>query len=79
MCKAMGIEKGKQLVGRSTIFSEPEAPDPVLVARRIEEVDISISSLAETDFVGHFCLGELDYDSFHQFCHRPSPGSSSSD
>ncbi|CAI9298402.1 unnamed protein product [Lactuca saligna] len=54
------------------------AQDPGHIVR-IEEVDIAISSLAETDFAGHFRLGELDYDNFHQFCRRLGPGSSSSD
>ncbi|CAI9287856.1 unnamed protein product [Lactuca saligna] len=66
-CKALGVEKGMQLGGCSTISSELEVPNPGHVARRAEEVDTALSSLVETDFVGLFRLGKLDYDSFHLF------------
>ncbi|CAI9303718.1 unnamed protein product [Lactuca saligna] len=77
--EALVFEKGKQLGGCSTISGESEAPEPGCGVRRTEEVDTALSSLAETDFVGLFHPGELDYDSFRQFFHRPGPGSSSSD
>ncbi|CAI9292801.1 unnamed protein product [Lactuca saligna] len=78
-CEDLELEKGKQLAYRPTTSSDSDAPDPGFVSRRAKEVDISFSSLAETDFVGHFHLGELNYDSFCQFYRRPGPGSSSSD
>ncbi|CAI9303315.1 unnamed protein product [Lactuca saligna] len=59
-CEALGFENGKQLGGCSIISGEPEASNPCRVASRTKEVDIALSSLAETDFVGLFRLGELD-------------------
>ncbi|CAI9273927.1 unnamed protein product [Lactuca saligna] len=44
-----------------------------------KDVDVVLSSLAETNFAGHFRLGELDYDNFRQLCRRPGPGGTSSD
>ncbi|CAI9292282.1 unnamed protein product [Lactuca saligna] len=75
-CKALGFEKRKQLGGCSTSIGESEFPDPGRVARRAEEVDATLSSLAEIDFAGLFRLGELDYDDLCQFFHRPNPGGS---
>lgn len=66
-CEALRFEKGKRVGGCSTRGGEPEVPDPGRVARMAEKVDAAISSLAETDFAGLFCLGKLDYDSFCQF------------
>ncbi|CAI9304357.1 unnamed protein product [Lactuca saligna] len=63
-CEALGFEKGKRMGGRSASAGEPKVPDPGCVARRAEKVDVALSSLAETYFVGLFCLGELDYDGF---------------
>ncbi|CAI9291375.1 unnamed protein product [Lactuca saligna] len=74
-CEAFKLEKGKQLAGCSTTFGEPESPNLDHVLRGAEEVDITLSSIAETDFAGHFHLGELEYDSFRQFCRRLGPGS----
>ncbi|CAI9283924.1 unnamed protein product [Lactuca saligna] len=77
--EALGFEKGKQLGGFSTSFGEPEVPNPSRVARRAEEVDVALSSLAETNFAGLFCLGKLDHDNFHQFCGMSKLKDSSSD
>ncbi|KAL7598536.1 hypothetical protein Lser_V15G27182 [Lactuca serriola] len=79
VCEALGFEKGKQLGGCSTISGESEASDPGRAERRAVEVDIALTSLAETDFAGLFRLGELDYDSFRRFCRRSGLGSSSLD
>ncbi|CAI9276802.1 unnamed protein product [Lactuca saligna] len=75
-CEALGFEKGKRLGGLSIIADESKALDPVHVARRTEEADIDLSSLAKMDFAGHFHLGELDYDNFRQYCPRSGPGGS---
>ncbi|CAI9298673.1 unnamed protein product [Lactuca saligna] len=56
-CEALGFEKEKQLSGCSTRAREPEVLDPSPVARRVEEVYVTLSSIAETDFVGLFRLG----------------------
>ncbi|CAI9294196.1 unnamed protein product [Lactuca saligna] len=56
-CEALGIEKGKQLGGCSTSFGEHEVSDPVRVTRRAKEVDATLLSLAEMNFVGFFHLG----------------------
>ncbi|CAI9271673.1 unnamed protein product [Lactuca saligna] len=56
-CGVLGFEKGKQLGGCSTISDEFEALDPVRFARRDEEVDIALTSLAEIDFAGLFHPG----------------------
>ena len=50
--------------------SESNAPDLDCVSEKAEEVDLALSSLAETDFASHFRLGELDYDNFPQFYRR---------
>lgn len=44
-CEALGLEKWKWLASRSTISSEPEAPNPSRVSKRDEEVDISFRPL----------------------------------
>ncbi|CAI9293863.1 unnamed protein product [Lactuca saligna] len=75
-CEALGFEKGKQLGGCSTISGQSKASNPGLVTRRTAEVDIALSSLVEMDFASLFGLGELNYDSFCQFCCRPGPGGS---
>ncbi|CAI9301947.1 unnamed protein product [Lactuca saligna] len=62
--EALGFEKGKRMGGHSASVREPKVPDPSRVARRIEKVDVTLSSLAETDFAGLFHLGEMDYDDF---------------
>ncbi|CAI9298177.1 unnamed protein product [Lactuca saligna] len=67
-CEALRFEKGKQLGGCSTIAGEPEVLDPSRVTRRAEDMDTTLSFFAETNFVGLFRLGKLDYDGFHQFC-----------
>ncbi|CAI9291366.1 unnamed protein product [Lactuca saligna] len=73
-CEALGFEKGNQLASCSVISGEFETAYHVRVTRRTEEVHIAPSSFADTDFAGLFCLGELDYDSFRQFCHSSGPG-----
>ena len=78
-CEALGFIKGKRLGGFSTSIGEPEVPDLGRVVRRAEEVDAALSSLVKKDFVGLFCLGKLDYDSFRQFYGRSNLGGSSSD
>ena len=70
-CEALWFEKGKQLGGCSISARQPEVPDLGCVARRAKEVDVALSSLAETDSAGLYRLGTLDYDGFHQFCRRP--------
>ncbi|CAI9303235.1 unnamed protein product [Lactuca saligna] len=57
----------------------PEVPNHGRFARKVEEVDASLSSLAEMDFSCLFPLGEPEYDGFCKFCRRPNPGGSSSD
>lgn len=63
-CEALGFGNGKRLDGRSATSGEPEVPDPGCVARKAEEVDVTLSSFAEMDFTRLFRLGELDYDGF---------------
>ncbi|CAI9296979.1 unnamed protein product [Lactuca saligna] len=69
-CKALGLEKGKQLAHRPTTSSESNAPDLDRISEKAEEVDVTLSSLTETDFAGHFRPVELDYDSFRRFYRR---------
>lgn len=52
----------------STSVGETEVVDHGRVVRRGKEVDAALLSLAVTDFEGLFCLEELDYDDFRQFC-----------
>ena len=77
--EALGFEKGNQLSGCSIFSGKFEAPGPSHIMSRSKEVDIALTSLAETNFVGLLHLGELYYDGFRQFCGGSSLGSSSSD
>ncbi|CAI9290263.1 unnamed protein product [Lactuca saligna] len=63
-CEALGFERVKQLSSCSTTSGRSGALDPDHVARKAEEVDNTLVSLAEMDFTGLFHLGELDYNGF---------------
>ena len=62
--EALGFERGRQLSGCSRSSGKSEVPGPGQVVSRAKEVNISLTSFTDMDFVGLFCLGELDYDGF---------------
>ncbi|CAI9283794.1 unnamed protein product [Lactuca saligna] len=77
--EAVGFEKGRQLSECSTSSGKYEVPSPGQVTSRTKEVNTALTSFVETKFASLFCLGELDYDGFRQFCGKRSLRGSSSD